>query len=147
MRNILPTFFISVLGLVLLSGCASRPNEIIIKDAWARPAKAGSNSAVYFTLENPLHDSEALIKVDGEVAESVELHESTMDDQGTMMMRPLETVPINANSKVEFKPGGLHVMLFKLKRDLNAGDQFTLTFHFQAHPDLIQQILVKDPSE
>ncbi len=143
----LTAFCILMLGGALISDCATRTNEITIKDAWARPGKMGSNSAVYFTIDNPLPNADALLKAEGDIAESVELHESSMDDQGTMMMRPLELVPIDAKTKVEFKPGGLHVMLFSLKHDLNAGDQFTLTLHFQSNPDITLPVQVKESSK
>lgn len=147
MRIKMTAFCILLLGSALLSGCTPRTNEITIKDAWARPGKTGSNSAVYFTIDNPLPNPDALLKAEGDIAESVELHESSMDDQGTMMMRPLESVSIDAKTKVEFKPGGLHVMLFSLKRDLNAGDQFNLTLHFQSNPEITLQVQVKESSK
>ncbi|HWQ04912.1 MAG TPA: copper chaperone PCu(A)C [Longilinea sp.] len=140
------TFFL-LIGVTLLSGCAPRNAGLSINDAWARPGKAGGNSAVYFTLKNSTAEADVLLKVDGDVAESVELHESIVDENGTMMMRPLESVPLESHSKVEFKPGGRHVMLFSLEHDLNVGDQFTLTLDFQSNPDLTLQVQVKESPE
>jgi len=139
--------FFLLMGGVLLHGCAPRNSELAINNAWARPGTTGSNSAVYFTIENPLPNPDTLLKAEGDIAESVELHKSMLDDQGTMMMRPIESIAVDAKTKVEFKPGALHVMLFNLKRDLNTGDLFTLTFHFQSNPDLTVQVLVKDSPE
>lgn len=47
-----------------------------------------------------------------------------------MKMRPVEKIEIPAESTVKLEPGGLHVMLFDLKKDLAAGDtvEVTLTF-------------------
>jgi len=59
-------------------------------------------------------------------------------------MIPQESVPLAAGAKVEFKPGGLHVMLIGLKQDLKVGDQFELTLHFKNHADIVLKVIVKE---
>jgi len=61
-----------------------------------------------------------------DVAEKLELHEMVRD--GTMMkMSPVKSIEIPAGGKTELKPGGLHLMLFGLKRPLAAGDSIHVT--------------------
>ena len=39
-----------------------------------------------------------------------------------MKMAPVKGIIVPAKGKVELKPGGLHVMLFELKKPLKEGD-------------------------
>ncbi|CAM5217569.1 Copper chaperone PCu(A)C OS=Bosea thiooxidans OX=53254 GN=ARD30_08045 PE=4 SV=1 [Bosea thiooxidans] len=59
-----------------------------------------------------------------------EIHEMAVKD-GVMTMRPMEQgVEVPAGAKVEFKPGGYHIMFMELKQQLNQGEMMkgTLTF-------------------
>jgi copper(I)-binding protein len=64
------------------------------------------------------------------VAEKVELHE-VRNEAGVMAMRPIDKLSVPAGGVVELKPGGYHVMLLGLKRDLNPGDSVPVTLTFQ----------------
>jgi copper(I)-binding protein len=46
---------------------------------------------------------------------------------------------------VEFEPGGLHVMLVNLSRDLKSGDQFKITLNFQNAGDMALDAEVMEP--
>lgn len=48
-----------------------------------------------------------------------------------MMMRPVEKIDVPAGKQVEMKPGGYHIMLLNLKRDLRAGTVVKLTLQFR----------------
>ena len=52
---------------------------------------------------------------------------------------------LDPSVKVEFMPGGLHIMLIGLKQDLNAGDEVEVTLQFTNSPDLTVKAIVKDP--
>jgi len=41
-------------------------------------------------------------------------------------MSSIDKVVVPAGSEIEFKPGGLHIMLMDLKTNLEAGSKFTL---------------------
>jgi hypothetical protein len=61
-----------------------------------------------------------------------------------MKMQMMPSLPIEANAKVTFKPGGLHVMLINLKQDLKLDDEFEVVLHFKNHPDITIQVKVKE---
>ncbi len=64
------------------------------------------------------------------IAGRTEIHEMAVTN-GVMTMRPLaDGIAIPAGGKVEFKPGGYHVMFMELKQPLRQGERFkgTLTF-------------------
>ena len=48
-----------------------------------------------------------------------------------MMMRPITKLGVPAGGKLEMKPGGYHLMLINLKRELKAGQVIDLTFVLQ----------------
>lgn len=50
---------------------------------------------------------------------------------GMMTMHKVDKIPVAADSTVELKPGGLHVMLFGLKKDLTVGEKLPVTLTFE----------------
>jgi copper(I)-binding protein len=124
----------ALMGTLLLSACGVGGGEVIeAHDPWARPAMMGENSAIYLLLHNHTANSDELVSASSDVAASVELHESKMVEGSDMMeMTPVASVPLPAEGEVEFKPGGLHIMLVNLTRDLKVGDQFDITLTFKS---------------
>ena len=133
-----------VLSVMLLSACAPAATDIEASEVWARTGMAGGNSAVYMMLVNGTSADDELLSASSDVAEAVELHESKMGANGEMQMIPQASIPLAAGVKVEFKPGGLHVMLIGLKQELKVGDEFELTLHFKNHADITLKVIVKE---
>jgi copper(I)-binding protein len=86
------------------------------------------------------------VKVESDVSRSVELHNMTMD-AGVMKMRQIDSILIPANSSVELKPGGFHIMLIGLKSPLKKEDKKAFTFYFDNGEKEKMELLVKDVSE
>ncbi|MFZ5905494.1 MAG: copper chaperone PCu(A)C [Chloroflexota bacterium] len=137
--------YLLVIGVFLLSACS--PGEIEAHEPWARAAMAGENSAVYMMLHNHSDQGDELLSASSEIAEAVELHLSQMGPNGEMQMIPQTSIPLAAGEEVEFKPGGLHIMLIGLKQDLAIGDQFEATLHFKNHTDIVLTVEVKEGME
>ena len=89
-----------------------------------------TTDAVYFTIHNTGKQDDQLVSASSDVAGAVELHQSVMDN-GVMTMKPIQSISVPAGGSVEFKPGGYHVMLIGMRRDLNVGDQFEVTLNFK----------------
>lgn len=144
---------IILISAVVLAGCAvgeTTGDSVEVQDAWARAATAmgaeghgvmttpeaggmegmGANSAAYMLLRNSGDIPDKLLRAESDVAEAVELHMSEMKGE-VMTMRPLEYVEVPANGEAELKPGGMHMMLIGLKRDLKPGDVITLVLVFE----------------
>lgn len=91
----------------------------------------GANSAAYMVIRNTGSEPDKLIAASTDVAKTVELH-TVIEEGGVMRMRQVEGgIEIPANGEVVLKPGGFHVMLIGLTRDLNAGDKVQLTLTFE----------------
>lgn len=138
-------FALFAAGALLLSSCGSQKSTLAVRDAWANPAIAGSNGAVYFTVANDSGEDDALIRAQSNVAEQVEMHLSLMDAEDHMMMRAQESVAIPAGGQAQFQPGGLHLMLIDLRQDLRAGDKISLTLNFEKAGNISVQAVVKQP--
>jgi copper(I)-binding protein len=106
--------------------CAQKAT-VTAHDAWVREAPAGRTvTAVFVVVENTGKAARSIVSGVTTVADTLELHEMKM--VGTsMQMSPVTSIALPAGGKAELKPGGLHIMLFGLKKPLSAGDKVQLT--------------------
>jgi len=146
--------FVWCIAALLLVSCGQQPASqgpaVTVSDVWARPARMaaagqgmGMTSAVYFVVRNRGGQADRLVAASTAVAGRVELHE-TRQEGDMMRMAPVQTVEIPAGGEVVFKPGGLHVMLMDLKRDLKVGDSFELTLKFERAGELTVTVPVRE---
>lgn len=141
-------FVIVLAGMLLLSACgAPKSDAIEASDFWARSGLKDGNSAAYMMLVNGTGQDDELIGASSDVAMAVEIHLSQMSADGVMQMMKQESVAIVSGGELELKPGSYHVMLIGLVKDLNVGDEITLTLHFQNHEDITLTIPVKDAAD
>lgn len=117
---------------VILAGAVSagcQQAELGVDDAWVRlPAVQGRPGAAYFTVKGGV-EATSLVAVSSPAAIRTEVHE--MKHEGGMMtMAPVKDVAIAAGARVEFKPGGKHVMLYDLSPEVRAGGTMPLRFAF-----------------
>lgn len=132
-----------LLVLILLGLTACGPTQFTVSDPWARPVLARGTGAAYFVIENPA-PADALVSATSDVAEIVELHKTVMQQGNVMQMIKMERIVIPANSKTEFKPGGSHIMLINLKRELKVGETFALTLRFENAGEKILSVKVEN---
>jgi hypothetical protein len=105
-------------------------DKIEIKDAWMRPSSEKMATALYFIIENKSETADTLFQVDSDLAERVEIHETY--SEGEMMgMRKVNFIVIEGKSSFELKPGAHHVMLMKLKKNINDGNTGEFVLHFK----------------
>lgn len=138
--------------LLLMGACAQQESppstSIEVSDAWVRPARmssgdtmghgshgtelpvAGTNSAAYMRIGNTTSTPDRLLRVESNVAGAIEIHQTMFTDD-IASMSPVEAVEIPAHDAVEIMPGGLHIMLIGLNRDLLEGEQIQLTLVFE----------------
>ncbi|MGH8455741.1 MAG: copper chaperone PCu(A)C [Stenotrophobium sp.] len=83
--------------------------------------------AGYVTLSNAGAKPVIVHKVESADFESVGLHR-TIIENGISKMDMLEQVSIPAHGQLQFAPGGLHLMLFKPRREMKPGEQAAMSF-------------------
>jgi copper(I)-binding protein len=104
-------------------------DAISVSQPWVRATVAGQTVAGAY-MDIVAKANAVLVAVASPVAAKAELHTMTMDG-GVMKMRPLDKLDLPAGKAVNLKPGGHHVMLIDIKRELKAGERVPLTLTVQ----------------
>lgn len=134
-----------LLALLFTSAAAAQheAESIHVTGPWSRALPPVSqNGAAYVTLMNGGDRADKLIGASSPVAQRAEFHAHNMEG-GVMKMRPVTSVELPPGKKVEFKPGGLHVMLIGLRQPLKQGDRFPLTLRFANTPPITVEVVVQ----
>ena len=100
----------------------------IISEVWVKTTVPGGTvSAAYMHIKSatPLK----LVKAESTIAGIVEIHDMKLND-GVMQMKALDAVDVPVGKLVELKPGGMHIMLMKVKKPITPGDKVPLTLTF-----------------
>lgn len=105
-------------------------DAIVIKDQWIRPGAEKMATALYFTLGNNGSEADTLYAVETDIAKMVQIHE-TYSNGDLMGMREIGKIIIEPESSVKLEPGGKHIMVMRLKRDIKKGDEIEFKLHFR----------------
>lgn len=110
---------------------AAPPMEIT-EEAWVRSTPPNrSVTAAYLGIRNNTGETRRMTGASSPVAGRVELHTHVHDHQsGMMQMRHVEAIDLPAGETVRLAPGGLHIMLMDLDRDLQPGATVPMTLEF-----------------
>lgn len=99
--------------------------QVSVAEPWVRGTVAsqmGTGAFMKITAAAPAR----LVGASSPVAGVVEIHEMALVNN-VMRMRAIEALELPAGKAVELKPGGYHVMLMDLQRDLKEGETVLLT--------------------
>jgi len=152
------------IGLIVISvlltcaGCTSSPGpKIQVTGAWVRavntqqatsmpgmPGMTDATSAVYLTIQNTGSQADRLVSVTSAVAQSVEIHQSQVQNNVASMQK-LDNLALPAKSTIQFQPGGYHLMLIGVKRNLNPGDKITVNLQFDKSAPILIEAEVRGP--
>ncbi len=124
-------FFIFSLVLILLGvGCSDRDiSSVTVKNAWVRQnIPPQSMTAAYLAIHNE-GMATALISASTPAAKVAEIHVMTTDGN-IMRMKKIDRLPIPEDGSATLQPGGNHLMLIGLRRNLAPGDSLALTLTF-----------------
>jgi copper(I)-binding protein len=118
-------------------------DQLSVRGAWVAEALPGqSMTAAYMTISNEGDVDEELVSVESEIAEKLEIHE--MVQQGEMMrMRKVDSIVIGPGEEMALEPGGLHIMLIGLTREIKEGDTVELNLIFESGATLTVSAPVK----
>jgi copper(I)-binding protein len=151
---------LALVALLILVGVTACPAEdaepkIEVSEVWARPGVMGEGGmgmghqagtgAVFMTLDNQGRESDRLLSARTDVAQVVEIHETTIEGDVARMQQVTGGIKIPAQDQIVLKPGGYHVMLIGLLHNLAVGDRFLLTLTFEKSGDVTLQVEVRQP--
>lgn len=111
----------------------ARAGAVEAERPWARATAPGAPAAAaYVTLRNRGAAPDRLLSGSTPAAERVEIHDHVHGQGGVMRMREVAGgVEIPPGATVEFRPGGLHLMLVGPRDRLVPGARFPLTLVFE----------------
>ena len=140
-----------IVSMILLLACTNKKTdaETDLKENQAeveervRPAASGGTSAAYFTYTNSLSTADTLISVQSDFAGMTQVHESYETEDGMMGMREQKGIILQPGEEVQFKQGGLHIMLMGLSQELKSGDTVIVRLNLAMAGEVSKRLPVK----
>lgn len=153
-----------LLVMVTTAACGAPAGPSIeVQEVWARPAMAMKEAdessegragmgqpmpgtgAVFMLLKNRGSEADRLVGGQTNVANAVEIHETVMEGEVMKMQMLANGLEVPAQGEVWLKPGGYHIMLIGLQRDLAVGDTFSLELQLEKSGSLTVEPEVREP--
>ena len=106
------------------------------------PAISTGTALVYLSITNTGSEADRLVSAHTEVASATSMHAN--DGAGNVMQMTELTggFPIEPGTTVELGPGGAHIMLENLTRDLRPGTTYEITLTFERAGDVTLVVTV-----
>lgn len=122
-------FFLFLLTGLMFSAF-SEP-KIIVENPWIRAVSPFSkNTALFMTIVNKSDKQDILVSVKTDIAKMSMIHK-TVEENGVMKMKHIKNLVIPPHSKIELKPGTLHIMIMGLKRPIKEGEKIKVNLMFK----------------
>ncbi|MEP1446703.1 MAG: copper chaperone PCu(A)C [Paraglaciecola sp.] len=121
--------------------------KIEVNHPWARPtAPVVKTAAVYLVINNSSQETERLLSVEvpTTIAQQAQIHHTQYSQDMAKMREVRDGLLISAAKKIEFTPGGTHIMLVGLKTPLAKGDKFPLLMRFEHSGEITVEVWVED---
>ncbi|HUH60644.1 MAG TPA: copper chaperone PCu(A)C [Candidimonas sp.] len=103
--------------------------QVAIEDPWVRATVAQQQATGAFMRLTAEKDAR-LVRAESDAANIVEIHEMAVQDD-VMKMRQVSGIALPSGRAVELKPGGYHIMLIELRRQVKEGDVVPMTLVFE----------------
>jgi periplasmic copper chaperone A len=119
----------ALIAIAALSAATTALAAPGVEAPWSRPASQGATGVGFMVLVNSGAKPDALVAVTSPVARQVQVHQSSIID-GVASMRMAPSVPVPPRGRVDFAPGGYHLMFLGLTRAQKVGDRLPATLVF-----------------
>jgi len=132
-----------LVSMLLFAVAAPALAQLQVKDPWVRATvPLQKTSGAYMQLSST--SDVRVVAARTPVAGIVELHEMKMEGD-VMKMSAVSGIDVPAGQTVELKPGGYHVMLMDLKRQLKEGETVPITLIVMGKDKKRHSVHVKAP--
>ena len=123
-------------------------DTISVVDSWARTSpQSGGNGAAFAVTLNGLDRPVRLVGATTEAAASVELHETSNENDVMRMVHHPEGFEIGSGEILILEPGGKHMMLIGLTAPLTAGESTTIQLLFEGIDPMTIDVPVREPQK
>ncbi|EJC63297.1 copper chaperone PCu(A)C [Alcaligenes ammonioxydans] len=123
MKRTIASSLFSLAALLSLPTLAQA--EVTVTDPWVRATVPGQQATGAFMVLKST-DNAQLLGASSSLSKQVEVHEMAMENE-VMRMRQVEKIDLPADTAVDLKPGGYHIMLLGLDKQLEVGSSVDLT--------------------
>ena len=103
------------------------------------PPPGQNVSAIFLKIMNKSKNDLSLIKVSGDFAKQFELHTMEMKDN-MMRMRQVDLILLRKDTTTELKSGGLHIMVFDIKKPLQKDKVYDLKLFFSDNSEKLIKV-------
>gem|GEM_PF-1253554 len=122
----------------------SRGNfNVVFTDPRVRAAKAGHNTAGFVEIANMTNQDLQIVKATCDAAYITEMHIS-IEENNIHKMRPVSFISIDKGETTILQPGGLHIMLVNLKKNLGPGKKVDIVLTFDNGHKVTVPFIVKE---
>ena len=121
----------SLLFALLIYSLPAAAESLQVTDAWIKnlpmavPVRAG-----YMHISNSQNREVTIVSLQSKSFESIEIHQS-LEVDGMMSMRPVDTLSIPAGASLELAPGGFHLMMMNPLDELIPGQIVAVTLYYE----------------
>lgn len=122
--------YLVVMGVALaLPAACQPPAQLLVEKANVQLSPVTDNpSVLYFTIRGGPEDT-VLRSITSPSILRLEMHE-TVEENGMSMMKPITAVAVPKRGKVEFAPGGKHVMVWGVDEGAKKAGKAQFVFSF-----------------
>lgn len=143
--NILIIITVLAVNFIMISS-ARADSGIFVSDAWVRQGPPGVTvTAAYMTILNSGDTGDKLLGISTDVCETVEIHESVVDDEGVVRMNIIQELAIPPGSEVRLEQGGKHLMLIGITDHIQHLEKVTFVLEFQKAGKMEVEAAVRGP--
>lgn len=104
--------------------------EVLLVDPYAKATPPNAkNSAAFMKIKNTSNSDIELLAASSNISKVTELH-THIEENGMKKMIQIPSIKIPANSSVELKPGGLHIMFLGIQNQINENSNVDLNLTF-----------------
>ena len=103
--------------------------------------KNQKSAAVYLTMINNSKSDLEIISLNTEVAKKTEIHE-IIEEGDITKMRKIDKPTVKEGETIFFQPGGKHIMLFGLNKELKDKEKFSIFFVTSDNNNFSTEIMV-----
>ena len=132
-----------LLGLIPL-GIQAAPGVEYRNSRISLNAPGSPNAAGFVAIHNKGDTARRIVRVESPAARAVEVHTHVLEG-GLNKMRPHGPLDLPAESVVDLKPGGLHLMMIGLTQPLAIDARVPVTFHYADGSDDVIHFTVRPP--
>lgn len=140
------TLMIAVLtSTPLVAGdAAASVGDLRIERPWSRVTPPGTPvGAGYMTILNTADEPDRLLAAGSPAAGRVQIHRSVKKDGTSSMVHQEGGVVVPPDGRIEFSPGGYHLMLMQLEAPLEQGERVPVILRFEQAGRVEVQFMVR----